>query len=42
MTKKSDGLPLRPEIVKLTDWQSITQALHEFPPPTLTLDEDGG
>jgi hypothetical protein len=41
MTNKSDGPLLKPKIVKLTDWQSITQALHEFPPPALTFDEDG-
>ncbi len=41
MINRSDGAPLKPEIVKLTDWQSITNALHEFPPPALTFDEDG-
>ena len=41
MADKSDAALLRPEIVELTDWQSITNALHEFPPPTLTLDQYG-
>jgi hypothetical protein len=40
MADKSDGPLLKPEIVKLTDWQSITNKLHEFPPPALTFDAD--
>lgn len=41
MTDKSDGPLLEPEIVKLTNWKAITEALADFPPPTLTFDEDG-
>ena len=32
---------LKPEVVKLTDWQDIIDKLNEFPPPTLTLYEEG-
>src|ERR1700733_10672187 len=35
------GSPLRPDIVKVTNWQMIANDLLKFPPPTLTLDDDG-
>lgn len=41
MTDKSDGRLLKTKIAPLTDWKMITEALADFPPPTLTFDDDG-
>jgi hypothetical protein len=40
MPDKSDGPLLKPKIVRLNNWRSITKVLYDFPPPTLTFDQD--
>lgn len=41
MVDTASRLSLKPRVVTLSDWQSVTDALQEFPPPALTFDEDG-